>query len=189
MIINYKKLHPDAEAPKKATRGSFCWDIKTIEDGELISMKNMVWKWIMTSVIKATFKRSNKSNSPITNSDFTVSYEKEYPVNTLILRTGIAYELPENACMMVFSRSGHGFKYSTSLVNGTGIIDSDYRGEVRVGLINHGMESLHIDVGDRVAQCSFIDSNGTYAKEVIFIEVDGLGQTVRGEGGYGSTGK
>lgn len=94
--------------------------------------------------------------------------------------TGLSFEIPEGHVMLVFSRSGHGFKNGASLVNSVGVIDSDYRGEVSVMFNRHIMAS----VGDRIAQAMIIP----YPR-IEFQEVDELTETKRGAGGFGSTGQ
>lgn len=100
------------------------------------------------------------------------------------VRTGLAVEVPEGHAMMVYSRSGHGFKNGVRLSNGTGVIDSDYRGEIMVRLHNDGQAAYEVRVGERIAQAMV-----TPVLQVQVMETDGLGQTERGEGGFGSTGK
>ena len=121
--------------------------------------------------------------------DLSFVGEVEYAHNgDAILKTGLAFEVPEGHVMMVYSRSGHGFKYNVTLANGTGVIDSDYRGEVAVKLISltpNGQDLLdNLRAGDRIAQAMIIPFN-----QVSFIETDELSETDRGEGGFGSTGK
>jgi len=107
------------------------------------------------------------------------------PNETLIVRTGLAFEVPDGHVLMVFSRSGHGFKHGVRLVNGTGIIDSDYRGEVLIGLHNdRNHESFDVRTGDRVAQAMLVP-----VPRVTFHVVEQLSITERGAGGFGSSGK
>ena len=97
--------------------------------------------------------------------------------------TGIAIELPSKEVVaLLFARSGLAIKYGVNLVNGVGVIDSDYRGEVCVGLHNSGHESVTINPGDRIAQLGICP---VYIAE--FVESD-LSETERGQGGFGSTG-
>lgn len=98
--------------------------------------------------------------------------------------TGLAFEVPEGHVMLVFSRSGHGFKDGVRLINCVGVIDHDYRGEVKVKLHKdtHG-NGLDIKKGDRIAQAMIIP----YPK-VGFVWADELSYTDRGAGGFGSTG-
>lgn len=85
---------------------------------------------------------------------------------------------------IVAARSGLGVKHGITLSNGIGVIDSDYRGEISVGLHNISDKSYVINPGDRIAQLMFVP---VYA--VSFTEVDELDETARGAGGFGSTGK
>ena len=101
-----------------------------------------------------------------------------------LIPTGIAIELPDNnTAAFVFARSGLGIKHGIAPSNAVGVIDSDYRGEVCVGLTNHGKEPFTIEPDMRIAQLVLMP--------VIIpkIEItDELGTTVRDAGGFGSTG-
>jgi len=99
------------------------------------------------------------------------------------LKTGLAFEIPQGYVMMVYSRSGHGFKNGIRLANGTGVIDSDYRGEVMVKMHNDGSTALLVTAGERIAQAMIIP-----ALQVELQVVDELSDTDRGSGGFGSTG-
>lgn len=108
-----------------------------------------------------------------------------FVVGESLFDTGLAFEIPEGYVMLVFSRSGHGFKNSTRLVNCVGVIDHDYRGEVRVKLRNDSNQShLAVRAGDRIAQAMIVP----YPK-VEFEWADELSDTDRGAGGFGSTGQ
>lgn len=85
---------------------------------------------------------------------------------------------------LIYSRSGMGAKFGISLSNSVGVVDSDYRGEIKVSLINHGSEPYTIQPGDRIAQLMFVP---IYLAS--FAEAEELDETLRGEGGFGSTGK
>ena len=103
---------------------------------------------------------------------------------TVLYGTGLQFEVPEGHVMMIYSRSGHGFKHGITLANSTGIVDADYRGEVMVKLTKrdtsvHGMPAI----GERIAQAMIIP-----VEQVAFEETDELSDTQRGEGGFGSTG-
>ena len=98
-------------------------------------------------------------------------------------RTGLAVEVPPGHVLQIHSRSGHGFKHGVRLANATGIIDSDYRGEILVCLINLGAEAFHVRRGDRIAQGII-----AAAPQWTLVEADELDDTVRGAGGHGSTG-
>lgn len=102
-----------------------------------------------------------------------------------IFRTGLSFEIPRGHSMLIFSRSGHGFNHDIRLANCVGVIDSDYRGEVKVKLSNDDVDGgwLSFTHGDRIAQAMIIP-----VPDVNFIEVDDLTETERGAGGFGSTG-
>jgi dUTP pyrophosphatase len=97
--------------------------------------------------------------------------------------TGLQFEIPENHVMLVFSRSGHGFKNGVRLSNCVGVIDSDYRGELKVKLANDGSGGFVALHGDRIAQGMVIPY-----EQVQFVLADDLSSTERGEGAFGSTG-
>ena len=100
------------------------------------------------------------------------------------LPTGIAMEPDrEDVAALMLGRSGLGAKYGITLANSVGLIDSDYRGEMRVTLINRGSAPFVVNPGDRVAQLMFVP---VYAAALTL--ADELGDTERGAGGFGSTG-
>lgn len=101
-----------------------------------------------------------------------------------VFETGLAFEIPEGHAMLIFSRSGHGFKNDVRLANCVGVIDSDYRGEVAVKLTSDTGKGLTVWRGDRIAQAMVIPVD-----RVEFEEVVELSDTERGSGGFGSTGK
>lgn len=97
--------------------------------------------------------------------------------------TGISVEIPDGHVMLIFSRSGHGFKNDTRLANCVGVLDSDYRGEIKVRLFNDSEEWMTVHRGDRVAQAMIAP-----IPRVEFEVVEELTTTKRGTGGFGSTG-
>lgn len=105
------------------------------------------------------------------------------------VRTGIAIDpttLPENLDMQVRPRSGLAAKHGVTVLNTPGTIDNDYTGEIKVVLINHGTDPFVITPGDRVGQLVF----GYAFKDISFEEVtEFLSDTVRGAGGFGSSGR
>jgi len=107
-----------------------------------------------------------------------------YSGGSVLIRTGLSFDIPEGWAMLVYSRSGHGFKNAIRLANCTGVIDSDYTGEVMVKLANDSDFSFTVTAGDRVAQAMLVP-----VKRFSFVEVGELKETERGEGGFGSTGK
>ncbi|MBE5732154.1 MAG: dUTP diphosphatase [Clostridiales bacterium] len=106
------------------------------------------------------------------------------PHSTVFIGTGIAMEIPEGYMGLIFARSGLSCKRHLAPANKVGVVDSDYRGEVKVALHNHSDFPQKIDAGERVAQLVI-----TPFLAVNFEEVGELADTVRGEGGFGSTGK
>ncbi len=99
-----------------------------------------------------------------------------------VFDTGIKVQVPQGYCMLVLSRSGHGFNKGLRLANCVGLIDSDYRGEVKVKLHNDSKSTYKIEQGERIAQALFLKT-----EDVNFLQVPGLDATVRGEQGIGST--
>lgn len=105
------------------------------------------------------------------------------PGQRFAVPTGIALELPQGWCAFVMARSGLSLKAGIGLANGVGLIDSDYRGEVRVSLQNNGDVPFVVEDGMRVAQLLFLP-----VPAVRLVEADMLSETERGSGGFGSTG-
>lgn len=105
------------------------------------------------------------------------------PMFAATLRTGLAIEIPDGYKMSIYSRSGHGFKHGIRLSNAVGVIDSDYRGEIMVRLHNDGSKPFIVEPGDCIAQAEI-----TQFERVTFDFVDELTDTLRGHGGFGSTG-
>ena len=106
------------------------------------------------------------------------------PHKTVLIHTGISMEIPEGYGGFIFARSGLASKRNLAPANKVGVVDSDYRGEVMVALHNHGEDAQTISNGERIAQLCIMP----YAA-ANFIEGETLSDTVRGEGGFGSTGR
>ncbi len=107
------------------------------------------------------------------------------PNERMLVPTGLAISVPDkNHGAFIFPRSSLSSKFGISLANCVGVVDSDYRGEIKVPLINHSDEPFTVNDGDRIAQLVIMP--------VIvpdFVEAEQLDATERGEGGFGSTGK
>ena len=102
-----------------------------------------------------------------------------------VIPTGIAIALPSaDYAALVFARSGLGIKKGVCLSNGVGVIDSDYRGEIGVGLVNLGSEPYTVQPGDRIAQLMVVP----VVQPTVTVAED-LDETDRGAGGFGSTGR
>lgn len=98
--------------------------------------------------------------------------------------TGLAFELPDGFEMQVRPRSGLALRHGITLPNAPGTIDADYRGELKVILANGGSETVTIRRGDRIAQLVFARHEAP-----VLLESDGVAETARGTGGFGSTGR
>lgn len=111
---------------------------------------------------------------------------KEYlimPHKSALVETGLAMEIEEGYELQIRPRSGLALKHQISVLNTPGTIDSDYRGEIKVLLINFGNEPFHVKPGDRIAQAVV-----SRVIQASFIESETLSNTDRGSGGFGSTG-
>lgn len=106
------------------------------------------------------------------------------PGETVWIPTGIALEVPKGCAGLVYARSSMGVKRGLAPANKVGVIDSDYRGEIRVVLLNHGNQTQTVENGERVAQFLI-----TPVLTPAYMEVESLSDTDRGAGGFGSTGK
>ena len=106
------------------------------------------------------------------------------PHETKLLSTGISIEIPEGYCGLIFARSGLASKRGLAPANKVGVIDADYRGEVKVALHNHTDYPATVDGWERIAQLAIVPF-----LKAEFEVADELSDTVRGEGGFGSTGK
>jgi dUTP pyrophosphatase len=105
------------------------------------------------------------------------------PLERKLIPTGIFIELPEGYEAQIRPRSGLAYKHGISIVNSPGTIDADYRGEIKVLLVNLSAEDFEINTGDRIAQMVVAKH-----EQVKWQEVDLLNETTRGAGGYGHTG-
>lgn len=144
--------------------------------------------------MKVNIKKLNK-NAIIPNkgSEFSAGYDLyaclEEPINiksnqTVKIPTGLAMEIPMGYAGMIFARSGLSTKKGLAPANKVGVCDSDYRGEYIVALHNHSDEDVTVNPGERIAQLVIIPF-----LSVDFIETNTLNDTIRGTGGFGSTGK
>jgi len=106
------------------------------------------------------------------------------PMERKLIPTGLYIELPEGFEAQIRPRSGLAFKHGIGIVNSPGTIDADYRGEIKVLLINFSPDDFEINTGDRIAQMVVAKH-----ERVDWEQVEVLNETQRGEGGYGHTGK
>ncbi|WPU99743.1 dUTP diphosphatase [Mucilaginibacter sp. cycad4] len=106
------------------------------------------------------------------------------PMERKLIPTGLYIELPEGFEAQIRPRSGLAFKHGIGIVNSPGTIDADYRGEIKVLLINFSSDDFEINTGDRIAQMVVAKH-----ERVNWEQVEVLNETQRGEGGYGHTGR
>lgn len=146
-------------------------------------MKNLKIKRLSKNAIIPT-----RATSGSAGYDLYACIEEEVtvlPGEHVLIPTGIAIQLPDSGyAAMVYARSGLAIKHGLGLLNGVGVIDSDYTGEIKVGLINQGHEPYTISQNERIAQLII---HNVVCPELC--EVESLGETERGEGGFGSTGR
>ena len=133
---------------------------------------------------------NEKARIPVYSSDGAACFDFFAPnggmvssYHPAVVETGLAFDIPAGYCMLVFSRSGDGFKQDVRLSNCVGVIDSDYTGEVKIKLTKDSYGAKLFNAGDRVAQGLIIPVN-----QVTFNVVEQLKETERGDGGFGSTG-
>ena len=136
----------------------------------------------------------NKSNNPLPDYqtrqaagvDLCAFLEEEIVLNPMdrkLVGTGLYMALPEGFEAMIRPRSGMAFKHGITVINSPGTIDADYRGEIKIALINLSKETFTIKNGDRVAQMVI-----NKYEQIEFKLTDSLSETDRGAGGYGHTG-
>ncbi len=144
-------------------------------------------------MIKVNFKRLNeRAIKPTYGTEFSAGadlYACEGGAVTIasgetkLIHTGIALEIPEGYVGLIYARSGIATKRGLAPANKVGVIDSDYRGEIMVSLFNHSDKMQSIEDGERIAQLVIAPFLA-----VEYTETEELSQTVRGSGGFGSTG-
>ena len=145
-------------------------------------MVKILIKKINRKVITPKYKTDGSSGV-----DLSAFLDKEVvikPNSSDLIPTGLQVAIPEEFEIQIRPRSGLAAKESIGVLNSPGTIDSDYRGELKIILFNHGNEDFIINNGDRIAQMVLVP-----IVKMEFEEVDSLPNTVRGQGGFGSTGK
>jgi len=145
-------------------------------------------------MVKILIKKTNKEvitpkykTDGSSGVDLSAFLEKKVvikPNSSELIPTGLQVAIPEELEIQIRPRSGLAAKESIGVLNSPGTIDSDYRGELKIILFNHGKEDFIINNGDRIAQMVLVP-----IIKMEFEEVDSLPDTVRGQGGFGSTGK
>ena len=145
-------------------------------------------------MVKILIKKTNKEvitpkykTDGSSGVDLSAFLDKEVvikPNSSELIPTGLQVAIPEELEIQIRPRSGLAAKESIGVLNSPGTIDSDYRGELKIILFNHGNKDFIINNGDRIAQMVLVP-----ILKMEFEEVDNLPDTVRGQGGFGSTGK
>ena len=145
-------------------------------------------------MVKILIKKTNKEvttpkykTDGSSGVDLSAFLEKKVvikPNSSELIPTGLQVAIPEELEIQIRPRSGLAAKESIGVLNSPGTIDSDYRGEIKIILFNHGKEDFIINNGDRIAQMVLVP-----IIKMEFEEVDSLPDTIRGQGGFGSTGK
>jgi dUTP pyrophosphatase len=142
--VPFRRLVPEAEAPERAHAGDAGYDLRSVEEAELV------------------------------------------PGGRALVDTGISVAIPEGYAGLVLPRSGLAVRHGISLVNTPGLVDSGYRGQIRVPLINHDRaETFLVERGARIAQLVLVRAAAALFSEVEFLEAATDG---RGEAGFGSSG-
>ena len=145
-------------------------------------------------MVKILIKKTNKEvttpkykTDGSSGVDLSAFLEKKVvikPNSSELIPTGLQVAIPEELEIQIRPRSGLAAKESIGVLNSPGTIDSDYRGELKIILFNHGNKDFVINNGDRIAQMVLVP-----ILKMEFEEVDSLPDTIRGQGGFGSTGK
>ena len=145
-------------------------------------------------MVKILIKRTNRKvitpkykTDGSSGVDLSAFLEKKVvikPNSSELIPTGLQVAIPEELEIQIRPRSGLAAKERIGVLNSPGTIDSDYRGELKIILFNHGNKDFIINNGDRIAQMVLVP-----ILKMEFEEVDSLPDTVRGQGGFGSTGK
>ena len=144
--------------------------------------------------IKIPFTNTSSNEDPTYATEGSAGFDLRASVSTFIpagkwmlIPTGLSFQLPPKLEIQVRPRSGLAVKHGVTVLNTPGTIDSDYRGEVKVCLINHSTEDFFIAVGDRIAQAVVGPSWGSAVIVLNLVESIDT-DTERGSGGFGSTG-
>jgi dUTP pyrophosphatase len=157
-------------------------DVKKALDSFAIGMLHSQGKLIRFKKLRPDAKIPVRATDGAAGFDLHSTKRIEVPPGQrMLLPTGIACAIPDGWCGQVWPRSGLAVKHGINVL--AGMIDSDYRGELHVSLINHGADTWEVKEGDRIAQLVFVQVLTTA------VEVDDLDDTARGVGGFGSTGK
>ena len=154
--VKIKKLYPDAKIPTYGSKEAACADL---------------YAYLDDNTNRVQVSKDGRR------------YVEIKPHCTEKISSGVAMELPEGYCGLIYARSGMATKFGLGPANSVGCCDSDYRGPYIVPVLNHSNQDKRVYDGERIAQVMFVP----YI-QASFEEVDSLSDTERGEGGFGSTG-
>lgn len=205
-VLKIKKLHPDAHVPTRAHDTDAGMDLYALPveytDEEKKAYKSVVDQNVTyakffdlfggTGIFGDTFLSEEQKAAidiagKLTDSEWDDYFKSKIvimPHETKMISTGIAIAVPTGYMGCIYARSGLASKKSLAPANCVGIVDSDYRGEVKVALHNYSDKNQIIDVGERIAQLVIQPISLCTP-----VEVDELDETERGSAGFGSTGK
>jgi dUTP pyrophosphatase len=176
MKLKVKKLCARAKTPEYAHDGDACFDIRVlIDDG-----RNNPYH---VSLSNGDLKIPLAERDRIRDADENTRGVILHPGESMVFKTGLSFEIEPGYVMRIYPRSSTGIKKHIRLDNGTGVIDSGYRGEVHVSLHNFGSVAQTINDGDRLAQAEI-----AAIIPVVIEEAEDLTGTSRGSGGIGSSG-
>ena len=200
-VLKIKKLHPDAHVPTRAHDTDAGMDLYALPveytDEEKKAYKSVVDQNVTyakffdlfggTGIFGDTFLSEEHIAGKLTDSEWDDYFKSKIvimPHETKMISTGIAIAVPTGYMGCIYARSGLASKKSLAPANCVGIVDSDYRGEVKVALHNYSDKNQIIDVGERIAQLVIQPISLCTP-----VEVEELDETERGPAGFGSTGK
>lgn len=159
-----------------------------IKKGDSVENKSQLVKRLNFCKLSNTAVIPNRATSGSAGLDLCADVTEELvlaPGQRCKVPCGIAISLPSSEyAAFIFARSGLAIKHGIALSNGVGVIDSDYRGEICVGLYNSGSEAYTIKPGERIAQMVIMK-----VENFVPFQVESLDETERGKGGFGSTGR
>lgn len=185
-VLKIKKLNPDAHIPTRAHPTDAGMDLYALPVEYTKGEKEIIKASLIGTAVMDSAETFNRFCAA-TDSDWEYMFKNGIvvlPHKTVMVPTGIAVSINPGYVGYVFARSGLASKQSLSPVNGVGVIDSAYRGEIKVPLHNHSDKIQIVDVGDRIAQLVIQPISLCQP-----VEVNKLDETDRGNAGFGSTGE
>ena len=170
--LKYSKISSAVSAPYKSTAGSACYDLYAYLPERL-----PVQKYITSS---ASFVDQVQKGMEVMVLGGSIPFKK---FDRVMVPTGLFFEIPEGYCVKIYPRSGNSIKKGWGIINSVGIIDSDYRDELKILMVNFGNDSI-ISMNDKIAQMEVVPTHEIDWQEVESLESAGTERI----GGFGSTG-